>query len=105
MANMIHVIATVELVPGKRPEFLAAFRENVPSVLGEDGCLEYGPTVDVATGIGAQIPIRENVITIVEKWRDLKALQAHLSAPHMLSYRERVKHLVAKVSLQILEPV
>jgi quinol monooxygenase YgiN len=104
MAGMIHVIATVELIPGKRPDFLAAFRENVPNVHREDGCLEYGPAVDVATGIGAQIPIRENVVTVVEKWRDLQALQAHLSAPHMLAYREKVKNLVSKVSLQILEP-
>jgi len=101
---MIHVIATVDVVPGRRTEFLAAFWANVPNVLAEDGCIEYGPAVDLATGIAAQIPLRDHVVTIVEKWRDLAALQAHLSAPHMVSYRDKVKHLVAKVSLQVLEP-
>ena len=101
---MIHVIATVDVVPGRRSEFLQACRANVPNVLAEDGCVEYGPAVDLATPIAAQIPFREHVVTIVEKWRDLPALQAHLSAPHMVAYRNSVKHLVTKVTLQVLDP-
>ena len=101
---MIHVIATVEVVPGRREEFIAAFCANVPKVLAEDGCIEYGPAVDLPTGIAVQIPVRDQVVTIVEKWRDLAALQAHLTAPHMVEYRTKVKHVVAKVSLQVLEP-
>jgi quinol monooxygenase YgiN len=104
MKPMIHVIATVDVVPGRRSEFLTAFRANVPNVLAEDGCIEYGPAVDLATPIAVQIPLREHVVTIVEKWRDLAALQAHLTAPHMIAYRSKVKDLVAKVTLQVLEP-
>jgi quinol monooxygenase YgiN len=102
---MIHVIATIEVTPGKRDQFLEAFHANVPLVLQEDGCIEYGPTLDVATDIAAQIPRRENVVTIMEKWRDLAALKAHLVAPHMLTYRTRVKDFVQRISLQILQPV
>jgi quinol monooxygenase YgiN len=102
---MIHVIATIELNAGKRELFLEAFQANVPLVLAEDGCIEYGPTVDAATDISAQLPQRENVVTVVEKWRDLPALKAHLVAPHMLTYRTRVKDFVQRVSLQILQPV
>jgi quinol monooxygenase YgiN len=40
----------------------------------------------------------------VEKWESLQALQAHLQTPHMAEYRERVKHIVVGVTLQILEP-
>ena len=101
---MIFVIATVEIKSGKRDAFLAEFRKNVPNVHAEKGCLEYGPTVDLRTDIKAQIPLRENVVTIVEKWESLPALQAHLAAPHMAAYRERVKDYVAGVTLQILEP-
>ncbi len=61
---MIHVIATIELHPGKRAEFLDAFHALMPAVHAEDGCLEYGPTVDAVTTIGAQIPHRENTVTI-----------------------------------------
>lgn len=101
---MICVIATIEVVDGAREEFIAAFKANVPNVLAEEGCIEYAPTVDLATDIGAQGPLREQVVTIVEKWESLQALEAHLAAPHMLEYREQVKDLVRGVSLQILQP-
>jgi quinol monooxygenase YgiN len=102
---MIHVIATVELVPGKKDQFLAALRDNLPHVLAEDGCVEYTPTADVSSSIGIQVPVRPDVVTIVERWRDMPALQAHLAAPHMIAYRVRVKEFVSRVSLQLLEPV
>ena len=101
---MIHVIATIELAPGQREAFLEEFRKIVPRVLSEAGCLEYGPTVDVETGISSQGPLRDDVVTIVEKWQDLPALQAHLTAPHMVEYRPKVRHLIVKSQLAILTP-
>lgn len=101
---MIHVIATVDVVEGKRDAFLTEFRTVVLLVRAENGCLEYGPTVDVATGLAAQAPPRENVVTVVEKWASLEALHAHLQAPHMTEYRGRVKDLVVGVRLQVLRP-
>jgi quinol monooxygenase YgiN len=102
---VIHVIATIELPPGKRAEFLDLFRQVVPLVRQEAGCLEYGPTVDVATQLPAQTGPRDNVVTVVEQWDSLAALEAHLAAPHMQDYRQRVAGLVLNVSLQILTPV
>ena len=101
---MIHVIATIELVHGQRDRFLEEFRRIVPQVLEEEGCLDYGPAIDLPTGIAAQVPIRSDVVTIVERWESLKHLNAHLVAAHMTAYRERVKELVQKTTLQILEP-
>jgi quinol monooxygenase YgiN len=102
--DMIYVIATIEVKPGKREPFLAEFHRNMPNVRAEKGCIEYGPTVDLRTDIRAQVPPRENTVTIVEKWESLQALQAHLQAPHMGQYRERVKDIIASVTLQVLEP-
>lgn len=101
---MIHVIATIEVVPGQREAFLKEFRRLTPLVRAEAGCLEYGPTVDVASGLAAQGAVRENVAVIVERWESLDALRTHLVAPHMQEYRERVKDLVVRVQLQVLEP-
>ena len=101
---MIYVIATVEVKPGKREAFLAEFHKNIPNVRAERGCIEYGPTVDVKTDIKTQVPLRENTVTIVEKWESLQALQTHLQARHMKGYRESVKDIVAGLSLQVLEP-
>ncbi len=101
---MIYVIATVEVKPGKREALLAELRRNVPNVVAEQGCLGYEPTLDAHTEIPAQLPPRADAVTIVERWESLEALRAHLAAPHMATYRERTKDLVARVTLQILEP-
>ena len=101
---MIHVIATIELNPGKRDAFLEAFHRNIPNVKAEDGYIAYEPTIDVDTDIPVQEKTGENVVTIVEAWESLDALNAHLKAPHMLTYREEVKDFVKKVSIRVLQP-
>ncbi len=101
---MIHVIATIELHSGQRDAFLDAFHQLVPLVLEEDGCLDYGPTVDLPTNMEIQGPPRDDVATIVERWESLEALEAHLMATHMLAYREKVKEMVKGMTLQILQP-
>ena len=101
---MIHVIATVTLAPGTRGRFLEVFNANVPNVLAEDGCLEYGAGVDAETDIPSQPPRRPDVVVVVEKWRDLAALKAHSTAPHMTAYRAKAKNYILSVSLQVLDP-
>jgi quinol monooxygenase YgiN len=54
---LINVIATVTAKPGRQTEVLRLFLENVPKVLAEDGCIEYGAVVDVDEGPGFQIKI------------------------------------------------
>jgi len=101
---MIRVIATIELQPGRREEFLRIFKELVPKVLAEEGCREYLPMLDLETNIQAQIATRPDAVTVVEGWKDLDSLENHLIAPHMRDYRKAVKELVTRVSLQVLEP-
>jgi quinol monooxygenase YgiN len=101
---MIHVIATIELAPGRRETFLAEFRRFVPLVRAEAGCLEYAPAVDVATELRAQVPSRDDVVFVVEKWASLDALRAHAAAPHVAEYIERVKEMVTGLKLQVLQP-
>lgn len=101
---MICVIAKIQVAEGRRDEFLTEFRKIVPMVVQEDGCLEYGPMVHVPTSIPAQAPRQDNVVTVVEKWESVEALEAHLVAPHMVEYRKSVKALVVGSSLEILSP-
>ena len=102
---MIHVLATVEVAPGRREDFLREFRKVVSDVRREKGCIDYGPAVDIATGIPVQIPLRDNVVVIVERWENLDALKAHLVAPHMKTYRAAVKDLVKGMQVQVLQLV
>ena len=102
---MVHVVATITLAAGKREAFLKEFKALVPSVLAEKGCIEYGPTVDLQTNVPVQPPVREDVVTVVEKWEDIPSLEAHLVAPHMLGYRAKVKDLVKSTQVLVLQPV
>ena len=102
---MIQVIATIELNAGKRESFLAQFKKVQPKVRAEDGCIEYGAAIDLQTAIAAQIPLRPDVVTLVEKWESLEHLNAHLVAQHMTPYREQVKPFVIRMTLQVFEPV
>lgn len=101
---MIHVVATITVLPGRRAEFLAAFHELVPQVHAEVGCLEYGPAIDLATSIPGLPAIREEVVTVIEKWESVSALADHLAAPHMQQYREKVKEMVTSVDVRVLQP-
>jgi len=51
---MINVIASIQIKEGKLPEFIETFKSNVPSVLEEEGCIEYVPTIDLPTGFPPQ---------------------------------------------------
>ncbi len=101
---MICVIATIELEPGVRDNYLEEFQKLIPKVRAEEGCLDYGPYVDLDSGLDPQIPLRQNTVTIVEKWRDLEALRQHLKMPHMDEYHEAVEDYVKRVELQVLDP-
>jgi quinol monooxygenase YgiN len=102
---MIQVIATIELKPGCRDDFLPLLIDNVPNVKAEDGCLAYDPFVDIDSGLPVQGEISDNVVTLVEAWSSTEALQAHLKAPHMAEYRDKVKDMVTKVTIQVLKPL
>jgi len=99
---MICVIATIETAPGRRDDLLAVLRGLVPKVRAETGCLEYGPMIDAPNAMTA--PNRDNVVTMVEKWQSLAALEAHLKTPHMADFRRQTEPLGLTLSLQILQP-
>ena len=99
---MINVLASIRVKDGQRAAFLEIFHDIVPKVRVESGCLEYFPAVDIDAGLGAQ-QLDEDVVTVIEKWQSLEALAAHLASPHMLDYKDKVKDLVADISLKVLQ--
>jgi quinol monooxygenase YgiN len=100
---MIHVIAQIALTTNSRKDFLVEFNHLVPEVMAEAGCIEYAAAVDASTDLERQHRDPDRV-TIIEKWETLEHLQAHLNAPHMLTYRERVGDMISHVQLNILDP-
>ena len=101
---MIFVIADIQIAEGKRAEFIEIFNALVPKVHAENGCIEYGPTVDFATDIERQAAVQPNVVTVFEKWKDVDCLKAHLVAPHMNEFRESAGGMIEGMNLRIVEP-
>jgi quinol monooxygenase YgiN len=99
---MIHVIASVHVKAGRVNEFLEIFKSNMPKVKEEKGCIQYIPAMDIDSGLPPQ-ELEDHLVTIIEKWANLDALRDHLGSPHMLVYMEKVKDIVEKVSLKVLQ--
>ena len=102
--QMVHVLAVITAKPGLRDRILELFRANVPTVLAENGCIEYGATVDTE-GVGAlQTRFGDDTFVVVEKWQSLDALKAHAAAPHMAAYGARTKDMIASRVIHVLSP-
>jgi len=98
---MIHVIAIITAHPGKRTELLELFHAVIPTVREEQGCIEYGVAVDVATADPAFGP---DTYVVIEKWENLATLQAHAAAAHMKAFGAAAGHLIARRAVHVLEP-
>ncbi len=98
---MIDVIASIRIKDGHVDEFIEKFKANVPAVLAEEGCIDYYPAIDADAGMAVQ-EMGAEIVTIVEKWQSVEALQAHSTAPHMVRFRESAKSIVEGMTLKVL---
>ncbi|HSC95443.1 MAG TPA: putative quinol monooxygenase, partial [Burkholderiales bacterium] len=99
---MIHVIAVVTVKPGKREEVLRHWRQIVPAVRAEQGCIEYGAAIDADPALPVQTKYGPDAFVVVEKWESMDALSAHAVAPHMKAYGAKTKDLLASRVIHIL---
>ncbi|PPC78613.1 antibiotic biosynthesis monooxygenase [Pokkaliibacter plantistimulans] len=99
---MIAVIATITLREHSRDAFLQRMKQLVPLVLEEEGCIEYGPYIDIDAPAG-KFDQDANSVIMIERWESEAHLQAHSVAAHMQAYRQDVACWVVSVSLRVLE--
>jgi quinol monooxygenase YgiN len=99
--SRVHVIAVITTKPGKRDEVLSMFKANVPAVLAEDGCIEYGATVDCGDA-GFATKYGDDSFVVVEKWASLAALGAHAASSHMKAYGAKTKDLLADRVIHVM---
>ena len=96
---MIHVVATIELAPGTREAFLAEFHRIVPLVKAETGCLDYGPTVDVPTGIPAQGAVRDDTDPVHSLVRDAVERREVLTVEVLYTDQEGSRRFITRFTL------
>ncbi len=100
----VHVVAIITAKTGMRDTVLEAFRANVPAVHAEEGCIEYGATIDAEGVGGLQTKFGDDTFVVVEKWQSLDALKAHAAAPHMAAYAAKTKDMLASRVIHVLSP-
>ena len=101
---MIRVIAIVTLKEGTRKNYLEEMYKIMPLVHIEDGCIEYGPHIDVDSGIPVQKKLGPDKVAIIERWESLTALKKHGTTPHMNNFRRSVKNFMQTMELMVLTP-
>jgi quinol monooxygenase YgiN len=100
---MVHVLALIQAKAGKRAQILQAFKDNMPAVLAEQGCIEYQPVIDSAAAPGFAGQLGDDSFAVIEKWETMDALAAHAAAPHMASYAAKVKDLIESRVVHVME--
>ncbi|MEM7424996.1 MAG: putative quinol monooxygenase [Pseudomonadota bacterium] len=100
--SRVHVVAVITAKPGMRGQVLEAFQANVPNVHAEDGCIEYGATIDVPDAGPIQTAMGDDTFVVIEKWESLDHLKAHAAAPHMAEYAGKVKDMLAARAVHVL---
>jgi quinol monooxygenase YgiN len=102
---MIYVVASIQVNEGQLEAYLAAFKALIPTVLAEEGCVEYSPALDIESGLGELQTKTPNGLTVLERWTSLEALHAHLATPHMTAFFEETSSMVADIKASVLEAV
>lgn len=100
--TMIHVVALITAKDGMRGEVLKHFNANVPECRAEQGCIEYGAAVDAENAPPLQTKWGPDTFVVIEKWKDMDALRAHVASPHMAEYAGKVKDMIAQRTVHVM---
>ena len=100
---MIHVLAFITTIEGKRQDVLNEFNDILPIVHAEKGCIEYKPVTDAANAGDMQAPAGPDTFVVVEKWDTMADLDSHSAAEHMAAYAEKVGSLIKDRRIYVLE--
>jgi quinol monooxygenase YgiN len=77
----VYIVTHVDLIPPKKDDGIAALKEVIAPSRAEPGNLRYELLQQAS---------RANHLTLVEIWRDRKALEAHEMAAHTRKLREQL---------------
>jgi quinol monooxygenase YgiN len=101
---MISVVTTVNIKENGRTKFLEKFRQVLPQVMAEHGCIEYFAAIDIDSKIPIQ-EFNEKVVMVLEKWIDMKSLHDHLNAQHIQTFLKEVQDVIENISIKVLQEV
>lgn len=101
---MIHVIASIRVAPGKLAALEEIYRNFVPKVLTEVGCIQYQPTFDIETDLANQ-DRDACLVSVIEIWESKAAFLGHIKEAHTCAFRESIVGIVEEVRVKVLQPI
>ncbi|MGU7770507.1 putative quinol monooxygenase [Burkholderia sp. MR1-5-21] len=72
----VMLVISIQTIPGKGHEQIAAYEKLAPIVRAEQGCLQY----DLHAVVGD-----DNSFVLIERWASAEALAAHDVTPHTIA--------------------
>ncbi len=94
--RMVLITAKQIVKPGKLDDFLKTVKPLIEGSNSEEGCIEY---------ILYKNTKDSNVLTFVEKWKDMDAVKAHQKAPHYVEIVPKLKPFLDGGDVAFYEPV
>ena len=92
--SVVVVVATIRPLPEYREEVLTAFRETVPAVHGEPGCILYA------------LHEKADRFVMIEQWESAEALAIHAKAEALQALNPRLLgKLAEETDVQVLIPL
>lgn len=91
---MIIVAGKITVDPQHVKDFMRAVAKLEPVVRTEDGCLYYALALDDE---------KSGHVTVLERWRDEDALNAHLATPPVKAFLDEVSGFVAGMDVSLYE--
>jgi len=92
--SAVVVVATIRPLPEHRDEVLAAFRDTIPAVHGEPGCVFYA------------LHEKSDRLVMIEQWESAEALATHAKAEALQALNPRLEgKLAEKTDVQVLNPL
>jgi quinol monooxygenase YgiN len=92
--SVVVVVATIRPLPEFREEVLAAFRETVPAVHLEPGCILYA------------LHEKDDRLVMIEQWESADALATHSKAEALQLLNPRLDgKLAERTDVQVLNPL
>ena len=86
---MIVIVAKNYIAEGKAEEFKALAKPLIAASRNEEGCISYSLFEDIHD---------KNILTFIEEWESVEAIQMHNNTPHFTSTVPKFGHLTAKPS-------
>jgi len=91
--DQVYLFVKIRVLPEKMDVFLERIRKHILLVMKEDGCISLEMYRDSE---------KDNLVYILEVWRDRPAWDAHMVIPHSIAWHGEAPQYVENESITVM---